>query len=559
MTTAKETEEEKADHLDTAYDIMANRPYLRGLEETKDEIYDYKQGKYELVTEEIRAQAHAHMVSNGKASTHNCNEVINDIRLTKLTKREEFDKNLDALPVSNGLLNTQTRVLEAHNPDYLNFTQFKHLTFNPEAKCPKTQAFLESILPPEELKELQKAIGYLLYKRYTWAAIIILIGPGANGKTTLLRLLTAFLGKDNVSGVSMQSLEDSRFAASQLYNKFANLCGDLSYQDLKSTGNLKKLTGQDRITSENKFKDPFNFDNYAKLWFSCNRLPTQHYDDTPAFWRRLILFHFNSVFNLQQGNDIPNLIDQLTTPEELSGLLNYALDGLKLLFEEGGFKYTDPDRIKEEWTRLSDSVGAFCLDMIEQSSTAYITKSELFSKYIDYCKDKKIPALSEDTFHKKLHFHVKIEPYRPNVEGRPRSWLGVQFKQLKQDELVKIDDVSPLRPSCPPTPLSKDYKSDSHSEYKVRAQVDVVDDRDINSVIPSAKTPLSELLPILRESWGSGFEADFLDLATAKGNLSLAEAKQLFNRLVDDGEIGRDGKDYWRWAQGSPVVGRREG
>ena len=86
-----------------------------------------------------------------------------------------------------------------------------------------------------------------------------------------------------------------------------------------NTGILKKLTGNDLHTGEFKFKDQFKFTNYAKLIFSCNKIP-QSEDYTDAFVRRIFIINFTQQF-LGEKDD-PYIIDKISTEEEFSGLFH---------------------------------------------------------------------------------------------------------------------------------------------------------------------------------------------------------------------------------------------
>ena len=51
-----------------------------------------------------------------------------------------------------------------------------------------------------------------------------------------------------------------------------------------------------------------------------------------------MVFEFNKVFT--EENADPNIIEKLTTEDELSGLLNWSLEGLNRLIERGHFLQT---------------------------------------------------------------------------------------------------------------------------------------------------------------------------------------------------------------------------
>jgi putative DNA primase/helicase len=85
----------------------------------------------------------------------------------------------------------------------------------------------------------------------------MLLGPGSNGKSVLLKLIVSLLGRDNVSSVTLQALSDDRFAKAQLFGKLANVAGDLDSKPVEKSGAFKMLTGEDVITAEAKYRQPF--------------------------------------------------------------------------------------------------------------------------------------------------------------------------------------------------------------------------------------------------------------------------------------------------------------
>ena len=95
---------------------------------------------------------------------------------------------------------------------------------------------------------------------------MVLIGEGANGKSTFTNLIRAFLGEKNCSAIPMQDLATDKFAASRLYGKLANLYPDLPSIGIGDTSKLKALSGSDTIDAQEKFKSLFGFRNTANLF-----------------------------------------------------------------------------------------------------------------------------------------------------------------------------------------------------------------------------------------------------------------------------------------------------
>jgi putative DNA primase/helicase len=101
---------------------------------------------------------------------------------------------------------------------------------------------------------------------------------------------------------------------------------------------FKSLTGRDTISSKRKFLRDLHFQNNAKFVFACNELPMV-YDASKGFWDRWILLDFPYTFvtkeelgenkNFKLKDD--EIINNILTPEEISGFLNQEILGLNRL------------------------------------------------------------------------------------------------------------------------------------------------------------------------------------------------------------------------------------
>jgi len=123
---------------------------------------------------------------------------------------------------TNGVLDLKTQELKPHTHEYLSLTQLPE-EYNPEAKCPNIDKFLSEVIRPEDIKYILQLIGYCLLNDCRYQVSVMLYGSdGANGKGTLLDLVTTFLGADNCSHRSLQSIDNNRFAVADLFGKMAH-------------------------------------------------------------------------------------------------------------------------------------------------------------------------------------------------------------------------------------------------------------------------------------------------------------------------------------------------
>jgi putative DNA primase/helicase len=287
-----------------------------------------------------------------------------------------------------------------------------------------------------------------LYKEYFIEKSIMLVGDGRNGKGKMIELLKRLVGTNNCCSVPLASLRADGFSISELFGKLFNLAGDIGNQDLKDTSMFKSLTGRDLVNGKRKFMNDLSFENYSKFVFACNELPMV-YDLSKGFWDRWILLEFPYTFLPQEELDEaknkenlklrdPDIINEITTPEEMSGFLNQALIGLKRLKDNKNFSSTcGSDEVKETWIKKSNSFIAFCYNYIEDDYEGVITKKELRKKYSTYCKDNKIPPKSDFVIKRALQDMYGISEEKNNILGNNWDWVwvGIKWKTSKNDRL----------------------------------------------------------------------------------------------------------------------------
>lgn len=419
-----------------------------------EELYYYKNGVYiqgidKVISVEIQK------ILKKEANINLVNEVLAHIKRSTYRSRSEIKESKDKICLNNGILNLKNLNIEPHNAEIIFFNRIP-VDYQSEVICSKIMNFLSEIVLPEDIKILQELIGYCVYKCYPVHKAFMLVGSGANGKSSFIKLLKTFLGEENCSSIPLQSFEINRFAMAQLHGKLANLFADLPAKALRDTSFFKMLTGEDLIPAEKKFKDGFTFTNNAKMIFSCNQIPRSP-DDSDAFFRRWIIINFPNQFLNEKADK--NLIEKLTSKEELSGFLNFAIEGLRRLLQNGDFtKSKSITEIREEYIRQSDSVGAFIMDNISITPESYVVKKQIYTEYCDYARKKKYITVSENTFHQQLQQKIRIEDYRPTINGkREQCWKGIKMgKNLDNPDSFDYR-VSPVNDVNPFSNLSNTY------------------------------------------------------------------------------------------------------
>ncbi len=170
-------------------------------------------------------------------------------------------------------------------------------------------------------------IGYLLIPSTKAQKMLILTGKGGEGKSRIGLLLKKLLGPAAHMEAVLR-LETNRFASANLEHKLVMIDDDLNMTALPETRNIKSfVTAEDRICVERKGKQATQGLLYARLLCFGNGNLVAAHDTSDGFWRRQILISVKD--KPEDRTDDPYLIDKLS--EELSGILLWALEGLKRL------------------------------------------------------------------------------------------------------------------------------------------------------------------------------------------------------------------------------------
>ncbi len=372
-----------------------------------------------------------------RVTTHLVNEVLGHIERATRKPADIFDNSIPdddpIIVVSNGILHLNTRKLEPFSPNRYLLTKLP-VKYDPNADCPRFKQFINEILDPDDVAGVQEELGAILRQKYLTKKFSIYVGETDTGKTTLISVITAFLGKENVSSLSLQDLASKdRFQLAVLRGKLANIRDDMPKDVIHSIGRIKELTGGFQVKVEEKFRDPYNLINKAYFIFTVNNLPP--IDDAEAdtaFFNRVVIRIFSRKYG---GHDKPDreLVNKLTTPEELSGILNWALEGYDRLRANGwNFTHTEStEKIAEFYKRESDPVWAFVEDEVEEASEGVVVKEELYQRFRDYCIRMRIPLISKDAFYKTLPQKVTVTSgYRAvDASGHKKHvFIGIKLK-----------------------------------------------------------------------------------------------------------------------------------
>ena len=317
----------------------------------------------------------------------------------------ESNKDTVLINLQNGTFEISPQGTKLRPFDRSDFITYQlPFEYNPQAKAPLFEAYLNKVLPdPERQRVLAEYLGFVFIKHGSNALkeekALILYGTGANGKSVFFEIVNALLGTDNVSSYSLQSLtNDNGYFRAKLANKLVNYASEIN-------GNLeasifKQLVSGEPVEARLPYGQPFILKQYAKLIFNCNELP-KDVEHTNAYFRRFLIIPFDVTIppHEQDKNLHTKIIEK-----ELSGVFNWVLQGLNRLLEQK--KFSDCEAAQQavkQYKIESDSVQMYLTDFEYTTSATEESKlKDLFSEYRTYCIESGFRACSLKTFSDRL-------------------------------------------------------------------------------------------------------------------------------------------------------------
>ncbi len=239
------------------------------------------------------------------------------------------------LVVANGLLHVPTGELYPHTPAFFGLNAAE-MEFDPSATAPTWLEFLDQVFGDdhESRDTIQEWFGYCLTPDTSLQKAMFLVGPPRGGKGIISRTLRSLIGPRNVTSPTLHSLQ-GEFGMQSLIGKQLATINDvrLGRRTDPSTvaERLLAITGEDPVSVNRKNKSFWEGRLQTRFMLLSNELP--HFtDSSAALIHRFIVIQFTRSWLGQEDKTLEGRIHK-----ELSGILNWAMDGYRRLHARGHF------------------------------------------------------------------------------------------------------------------------------------------------------------------------------------------------------------------------------
>jgi putative DNA primase/helicase len=271
--------------------------------------------------------------------------------------------------------------------------------------------------------------GYIVSGRLDLHKILLMVGPTRGGKGAIARVLGALVGRQNVCGPTLTSL-GTDFGLAPLIGKPLAVISDARFSGKNSNVVVERLlsiSGEDTLTVNRKYREQWNGKLPSRLHVISNELPKLG-DALTAIVGRFVLLRLSRSWLGKEDRELEGRLRQ-----ELAGILNWSLDGLRRLTVTNESRFTHLESAEEAIVAMRDlasPVSAFIREQCAVGPNREIERDNLYRAFKEYCEEGEYPKLSKAVFGQHLHAVVPgIGKGRPGPrEKRRLVYVGIALR-----------------------------------------------------------------------------------------------------------------------------------
>ena len=361
--------------------------------------------------------------------------IIEDAASVWTVRMSEFDSDPYLFNCENGTLNLKNGEFYSHRASDM-LTMMAGVSYDPKARCSRWDRFILEIMQGDEEKALflQKALGYSLTGDTTLECFFILYGATTrNGKGTTMETFKRLTG-DYGAAASPETIAQKKNRDSNAPSEaVARLAGkrfvNLSEPDqnmVLSSATVKTMTGNDTINARFLHENSFEFVPQFKLFINTNYLPRVT-DPTVFSSGRVKVIPFERHFEPDEQDK--SLKQTLMQPDSLSGILNWCIEGLNRVREEGLDPPASVEAATSEYRKSNDKMALFFADRMDADPQGEVVMGILYTAYSSWCSKNGYMVVARNKFNSEVERYCgsngTIKRKRPKGCSRDTNPLSV--------------------------------------------------------------------------------------------------------------------------------------
>ena len=300
----------------------------------------------------------------------------------------------------------------------------------------------------EDLKYIQKMLGYGLTGHIDSRVYFILFGKGCNGKTVLLNLMSKILGAQyqavskcvfinnntgKTGGSEVLQLKDCRMAT----------FSETNANDELNEAIIKMISGNDSITARGLYKEPMTFVPMCKLILCTNFKPDFNANDKANVDRvRLVPLNARFVETPTKVNEYLRIngIDKLIGTKYLDEFFSWCVDGAIDYYKNPEFNPVGEIlEAQNEYIREQSNITNFIDDVYEVGTeNDLILKNDIKTNYDHWCKENSTKSMKVGILYST--FDDKFgKSFKSGAKETKNKWCYRGLKLKEEEEVHDLD------------------------------------------------------------------------------------------------------------------------
>lgn len=403
-------------------------------------------------------------VSSGNASRTAAMVALAEPHLTRPVG--DFDANPLMVAVRNGvLIFSREADPDCPDPDVTRWrgavsfrphrrddliTKVMPVDYDPEARCPRWDAFLARFQPKEHMRRFLQVFHGLGLTGRTVQALVFHYGGGANGKSTFINAICDLMGgyaqqlsAESITGQGQRRGDQATPDLARLPGARLVRISELPRGEPLKEALIKAVTGGEPMLVRHLNKGFFEFLPEFKPVMSGNDLPSVGGVDH-GIWRRMRLVPWEVTIPDAEQREMADVLAEFA--EERSGILNWLVEGAKIFLAEGLVSPSEVTAATQAYREEMDPIGGFVSDCVERTEpglSASVTARQMYEAYVSW-------SLANAK-----------RPWKETAFGRamPHKGFTKTSERVRRYLDCRLHDV-PERPAAPPRSPPSPYGDD---------------------------------------------------------------------------------------------------
>lgn len=284
-----------------------------------------------------------------------------------------------------------------------------------DAPAPRWEAFLLQILGSKDVVDyMQLILGAALVGKPIYQVLPMLVGGGANGKSTLLAILKLILGGylktmpenflldtgNERHSTELADLQGVRIAVA------SETRPDGKFNEQR----VKTLTGSDPIRARKLYRDAIEFDPSHSMLFALNHKPAVKAGGD-SWWRRAKVIPFD--YRIPDREQVENFHETLVEAEG-AAIFHWMIQGTVRALTH---PLVDPPAVVDaswEYRMEEDHMVSFLADTILEEEDGYVGARDLMLAYHRWCADSSVEQMPSNQFFRELKVRLRAQPITMN-------------------------------------------------------------------------------------------------------------------------------------------------